>query len=359
MRFDRDPRARATKGGVIRIRATSSPFNLRPRPPRHLNPITNPQVMSTRMQITFPLFLLLFSGCSGYTRVSHAAQPSQEAFRTEVFQVRGSADVEISTSGGQVDVRGGDRSEVEVRMIVRRNGMIHKPTAKELEDYEIVIEQRDGKVIAKAEKKGSWTWGWGHSNLSISFDVAMPREGTVTGRTSGGSMRASDLRGEVTLRTSGGSITIADVEGTGTIRTSGGSLTIDRHRGSVNGSTSGGSITYRSSEGDFDLSTSGGSIRIEGASGHGSASTSGGSVNAGFDLVDGDIALRTSGGSVSVSIPGGQGYDLDLSGTRVDADLKAFTGDVERDRVEGTLAGGGRLVKARTSGGTVRLRLVE
>jgi hypothetical protein len=45
--------------------------------------------------------------------------------------------------------------------------------------------------------------------------------------------------------------------------------------------------------------------------------------------------------------------ELDLRGSRVSTQLENFSGDMEDDDVEGTINGGGPLLSARTSGGTV------
>lgn len=75
-----------------------------------------------------------------------------------------------------------------------------------------------------------------------------------------------------------------------------------------------------------------------------------------FSQPDGGMLdVRTSGGHVTVSVPGGVGYDLELRGSRVRSDLANFSGQLERDEVEGTVNGGGARLFARTSGGTVRL----
>jgi len=66
--------------------------------------------------------------------------------------------------------------------------------------------------------------------------------------------------------------------------------------------------------------------------------------------------LRTSGGSITITVPKDLGYDLDLDGNRVRADLYNFQGEFDKNDMEGTMNGGGTKVSAKTSGGSVNLR---
>ena len=86
------------------------------------------------------------------------------------------------------------------------------------------------------------------------------------------------------------------------------------------------------------------------------AKTSGGSIDAEIVSPEDYIDLRTSGGSITVTVPKNNGYDLDLDGNRVRADLENFKGDMDKDAMRGTMNGGGTKVSARTSGGSVSLR---
>ena len=65
--------------------------------------------------------------------------------------------------------------------------------------------------------------------------------------------------------------------------------------------------------------------------------------------------LKTSGGNVNITVPKGLGLNLDLHGSRVRTQLENFSGSMKDDDVEGTINGGGPMLSARTSGGSVRV----
>ena len=297
--------------------------------------------------------ILIAAGLAGAcTTPSSTAQSADQAYLVRSFEVSEPV-VDIRTSGGSIDVSGRSGRTVEVRMIVRQNGRVLTPADTDLDDFEITVAKQGDRIVAHARRKGALSWG--SRTPSISFEVTMPRSGSVEANTSGGSVAARGIRGELDLDTSGGSVSIQDTEGNAQLDTSGGSISIEGHTGRADASTSGGGISLERSQGEFRVSTSGGSISIERVSGQVEAQTSGGSIRAELDRVDGDLDLSTSGGSVRITVPGGQGYDLDLAGTRVDVRLVDFTGTSQRNRVSGTMAGGGHAIRARTSGGTISL----
>jgi DUF4097 and DUF4098 domain-containing protein YvlB len=125
--------------------------------------------------------------------------------------------------------------------------------------------------------------------------------------------------------------------------------------GDAEANTSGGTIRADMVVGNLDAKTSGGSIRLSGIKGNVEAKTSGGSISAEILTPRDIIDLRTSGGSITVTVPQEQGYDLDLDANRVHAELINFNGRAERDEIRGTFNGGGTMLKAKTSGGSIRL----
>lgn len=278
---------------------------------------------------------------------------AQDAYRTETFAVGNDVKIDVRTSGGSIDVVGENTDEVRVEMYVRKRGRIIRPGGDDLRGYEITIEKRGNTVVAEAKRErrmGNW------NGPSISFKVYAPVNSTTELRTSGGSIEIENLVGNQNARTSGGSITAEQIGGDIELRTSGGSITVDEIEGYVDANTSGGRIRAEHVTGGISANTSGGSITLEDVSGNVEARTSGGSINAEINSPNDVIELKTSGGSISVTVPRDRGYDLDLRGNRVRADLNNFNGEYDRNDIEGTLNGGGTRLYARTSGGSVSLK---
>ena len=291
------------------------------------------------------------------TAFESEAQSSDQAYLIRSFDVHNPELIDVQTSGGFIRVLGSDRDDVRVEMYVRRGGRYLDDTDITLDNYDIEIEQVGNRIKAHANRESGSGWRFWRSenHVSISFIVHTPRITNVEGGTSGGSVTAENLEGRVRLRTSGGSMTLKQLTGLVEARTSGGSISVENSEGEIHARTSGGGITVSNSEGILEFRTSGGSIQLNDVDGTVTARTSGGSINAKTNHVGDHLDLRTSGGSITVTVPGGTGYELDLSGTRVQAELQNFSGEVERNRVNGTIGNGGPVIRARTSGGTVRV----
>jgi len=180
-------------------------------------------------------------------------------------------------------------------------------------------------------------------------------------RTSGGHISIDGAGRDLDVRTSGGHITIGPVEGNLHAATSGGRIVVGHIAGSMELSTSGGSVKAEDGcDGDADVSSSGGNIVLEDMGGHVSARTSGGHMR--LTLSDGNGAgadLSTSGGSITLRIPPGVGFDIDASapGAEVIADVRDLkrAGHTKKDRLEGTIAGGGSRLRLRSQNGDIRI----
>lgn len=323
----------------------------------------------------------------------HAQQKGKEPFFTKDFSETSLSALKVQTSGGSITVAGDRTSGVRVEMYVQANNWNGSDISDdEIEDrlklYDITIRRENNTIVAIAKLKDQNNMNW-KKGLSIAFKVFTPRNFTTDLKTSGGSIRLASLTGEQNFATSGGSIHVNDLKGTirgrtsgGSIEatncsddinlsTSGGSIKAEKMLGSINLKTSGGSITLADLngtvvaatsgggiradgiEGALDATTSGGSIRMRNLAASVKARTSAGSIEADFDKLGEFVSLSTSAGSVRVNMPLNKGLDLDLRGNKVSIDLKNFDGRMEKDRVQGSLNGGGIPVKLSASSGSV------
>ncbi|PKD43099.1 DUF4097 family beta strand repeat-containing protein [Rhodohalobacter barkolensis] len=307
-----------------------------------------------------PFYLLLIA-LLFFTATSLYGQNEQDAYRVETFSTSNAPSVDIKTSGGSITLHGHESNEVKVLMYVKRGRSFLSPSNTDLSDYEIEVDisQTGDHITASAKREGRFLNLFrGGNNVSISFEVYAPEGTSVEGNTSGGSVSAENIHNSLILNTSGGSITASNASGNISLRTSGGSISLEDLSGSISAKTSGGSITTDRVYGTSDLSTSGGSVRISDSGGKLSASTSGGSIRADFSEFTDDIDLRTSGGSIRINIPPTEHFDLDLSATRVETELRNFTGRSERNSINGKIGNGGPKITARTSGGRITLNYI-
>lgn len=297
---------------------------------------------------------------TAFIGISPAVASSDDPYFSKVFNLDGAGNLNIKTSGGSIKVESHSGNTVRLEMYLRKGNKNYAAGDREaeelLEEYSIDIKQSGNTISAIAEKTDSewFNFAFG-SSPSISFKVLVPRSMSTDLKTSGGSISLEGVKGNQQVKTSGGSLKLSNIEGSMDARTSGGSIQIANYQGMLKAHTSGGSIKLHDSRGDLTVHTSGGSISIDQVGGSVDASTSGGSITANLLAVDKYLKLRTSGGSVKAVVPTGLGMNLDLKGNKVNTRLQNFDGEVEKDRVKGSINGGGIDVVMATSGGSVNL----
>ncbi len=350
------------------------------------------------LTISFSVLVLLFTiGCEvALTDEVHIVDKIEKAYRVD-----SGGSLTLMSEFGAIDVQTAEGNQLEV--VVTKATRSLKKTAKEaLADFDVTFASRDtGVHIEGAFKQGREHWKRVLNRLDIRFQVTVPKDynvdlntasgsikvgdlngtvqahtsggslrlgniiGTVRGRTSGGSIKLISAGGLVNLKTSGGSIEVGDVAGDVHAQTSGGKLHFGKIQGSVWGKTSGGSIKVTDCNGDVDVHTSGGSIKLESVSGSVNARTSGGSIRASLTEQPEEVcSVRTSGGSITVNLISDITIDVDAetSGGSVSTDFAVASiiqGKVPKNRLRGSINGGGPLMKLRTSGGGIRLQKIS
>ncbi|NIJ51837.1 DUF4097 family beta strand repeat-containing protein [Dyadobacter arcticus] len=325
---------------------------------------------------------------------ANAQSYNDQPYVTKNFTSSSLTELSVETSGGSIAVTGGQSGGFKVEMYVRQNNWNGKKdlTKEEiedrLEDYDILIGTQGSRVVATAKRKANRRWD-DKKNISIAFKVSTPRNvatylktsggsiniasltgeqnfatsggslkindlsGVIRGKTSGGSIEVSHCEKEIDLHTSGGSIKAEDLKGKIELKTSGGSIDLQSINGVIYAHTSGGSVKGDHISGDLDAGTSGGSVRLADVSGSLKASTSAGSIEVELSKLGKFVELHSSAGSVRVTMPLDKGVDLDLKGNKVSIPLKNFDGQVEKDRVQGKMNGGGIPITLSASSGSV------
>jgi hypothetical protein len=310
-----------------------------------------------------------------------AAFAATEDSLNKTFTATAGGTLVVDVPFGSIDITTNATDEVAVdvwRKVTRKN---KTEEATYLREYPVEFVQ-DGNTLTvrskKAEAKSSWSI-WGNSNRNeAKYTLRVPAKFNTKLNTSGGGIGVSDLTGEVKAvtsggglkfarihgplngNTSGGGIQVSDTAGEIKIDTSGGGIEVTGGSGSLKGHTSGGPVTVKTFNGPVSVSSSGGGITIENATGKVEGSTSGGGINATLaSPMKEDIKLSTSGGGVTVKVPEGSAFSLDAStsGGGVTCDLPVTVqGKLERERIKGTVNGGGPAVSLHTSGGGIHVK---
>jgi DUF4097 and DUF4098 domain-containing protein YvlB len=331
--------------------------------------------MKTR-QLTLPCGWLAAIALMGLVC---AAQAEIEDNLDRTFNVSPGGKFVLEADRGSVNLTVGNDKELEIKVLRTVTGATES-TAKELfEDHEVAFSQEGNTVRVKAKFKHPMT----HSKLwspkfQVKYEVKLPREFNVEVHTAGGSIAVPDLKGEAELHTAGGSIKVGAVQGRVNAHTAGGSIAVEGATGPVTAETAGGGIRVVKTEGEVKASTAGGSIHIEGAKGAVKASTAGGGITA--TGIRHSLDAETSGGSITLALDGspqeeckvqttGGGITMVVSdkaslnldartvGGRVSTSIPVTViGEQKSSSLQGTMNGGGKLVKLRTTGGGITIK---
>ncbi|MBV9574269.1 MAG: hypothetical protein JOY93_09465 [Acidobacteriales bacterium] len=230
--------------------------------------------------------------------------------------------------------------------------------------------------------------------------------GTVNAETGGGSIDVGSVGSDLNLHTGGGAIKVASAKGKihaesgggsvavvsglqgAVLATGGGNIHIGTCTGTVKASTGGGSIDLGDIAGPAEVETAGGSIRLASATGQVRAATGSGAIElnavpgaraqtgsggivAKFVASNGqrsDSILETSAGDIvvylspsihvtvraSIEAASGHGIHSDFSEIRVNSEGGEW--GPKNITAEGTLNGGGPVLKIRTTNGDISLR---
>jgi len=268
-----------------------------------------------------------------------AAGPADAAEKTveRTFTVSPGGSLIVDADSASVHVSGRDTNQVTVRMSARGS-------EEDLATAKLDAFQKDDGVtvfMRQQGKRGWFNWSSWHGDGQI--EVTVPRHYGINIHTAGGNVELTDSVGPATLRTSGGDIVAKNLNGIVEAKTSGGGIFADTIRG------------------DVDAGTSGGDVRLLNVDGKIRGQTSGGNVHCSLAGINRGISATTSGGSIELTLPRATTANIEAvtSGGGISSDLPVASTEWQEGHVKGTINGGGPPIDARTSGGSISVRVAN
>ncbi len=258
------------------------------------------------------------------------------------FAVASGGQLVVRADRGSIEVAAVESETVQVKITREARADSEEEAKKLLQNHELTFNHQGDKVEITAHLKGDrGFWNGARNQINVRFKISVPKKYNVD------------------LKTAGGAITVPDLTGMVKVETAGGSLKIGRILGEVWARTGGGRIALGGATGAADLMTSGGGIEVTDVGSAITARTSGGSITARFATQPkGDCSLQTSGGSIHADLAGTIAVEIKAatSGGRVTTDLPVTTtGEQRSGHLQGTVNGGGPVLRLTTSGGSIHL----
>lgn len=276
----------------------------------------------------------------------------------ELTLPRATPSVDVLTGVGDVGVDG-----IEGKVVIVTHG--GRVTAGNI-DGPLQAETRGGDIeVGRVRGNVRLLTGGGEVHL----DTAT---GDLVARTSGGDMRIGHVGGKVNAETGGGSVRIERASGNVIAGTSGGNIDLGRILGAVSAASAGGSIRVISARRGVDCETAAGLIDLGEVLGPVHALTTAGNIH--VRLIGreefAESNLRSLLGDVTVSLPDSLPVTIralvdDPVGAGIESEFPlAISRELEElgrpiAIGEGTVGGGGSLLKIQALGGNIVIRKAE
>lgn len=327
--------------------------------------------MKFRLPSIFAVLILAIAA----TMATVPAMASDEGHFDRTLAVTGAVDLDIQTGSGNITVRPGDSSKVEIHAKIHASnwhgGGDIEARIKSIEDNPPI--EQSGNVIRIGHEEDRER----EHNISISYEVIVPAQtklhsqsgsgdesaesisGPVDAASGSGSLRISNIGGETHARTGSGDIDLKEIKGSSRAGSGSGSIHATGIGGAFNGQTGSGEIRLeQSAPGDVEIGSGSGSVEVKSVKGAVRVSTGSGEIDASGDPT-GEWKLRTGSGDVTVELPKQAAFDLvahTSSGSINSEHEIAMQGTMNPRELRGKVNGGGVVVDLSTSSGTIRIR---
>jgi hypothetical protein len=259
-----------------------------------------------------------------------------ESKDTQTFEPPKGLIFRVHNSNGLTRITGEDRDDIEVTIHKTARAESHDAAEALLREIQLDVQRPGGRLDLEVEIPRRWNRR-GTANLCIK----LPRRMEVWVAAANGRVDVEGIRGPVHARSTNGSAKVVDVLG---------DIEVATTNAKVSCASTCGKLLARSSNGKIEIDEHSGSV---------DASTSNGLIRASLEELGNDgVLLCTSNGRIVLDLPEQVDADVDIrvdNGViRNDREL-CQKGRETGGRVSGRLGIGGKLIKLRTSNGSISL----
>ncbi len=259
--------------------------------------------------------------------------------------------VQLETFNGSVEVLSWEKPEIRI------TGTKYARNEQDMRDIRIEIQNSADSVRIRAIRPE-----FRHGSMGARFFLRVPREVRLERiATSNGPIRVEDIRGSGHIETSNGKVRISRYDGELVARSSNGSVECYGVAGALQLRTSNGSIRVEDADAALDAQTSNSGITILGfepAAGRPvRVQTSNGPIEATLDgLEASDVSFTTSNSGITLRLPASTRARLSASTSNGPVTTSFdISGSVGKNSIDGSINGGGPLIRATSSNGPVRI----
>jgi DUF4097 and DUF4098 domain-containing protein YvlB len=306
-------------------------------------------------------------------QASPAAAIAEGSFQ-RTLQVTGPVHMELTTGSGNVQVRTGNSTEVQVTGRIRATEWFEGNVQEKIKRLEANPPiQQSGNTIRVGHLDDPDL----RRNISISYEVIVPAETDLRVESGSGNQRVEGIRGPLQVSAGSGGLNISAIGDRVRAETGSGDIQIDRVQGNVRAKTGSGSIRADEIAGAFEADTGSGhitlqqtapgSVRVDTGSGGMELRGVRGSLDAkaGSGTIEAEGSptgawnLQTGSGTVQLKIPSDASFDLaaHTSSGSISVDQPhTVQGSIGRKEIRGKVGGGGVPVEVETGSGDIQIQ---
>ena len=215
--------------------------------------------------------------------------------------------LEVTNTNGDIEVRTWDRNEIQIEARKRVKASSEERARTAFDDLRVKIDQTgSGVTIDTDYPKGPNGW-WGNVSSSVHYEILIPRQADLDLETVNGKVTVTGVHGEIEVGTTNGGIEVEDSGGSVSARTTNGGIEVELQEVMPDEN-----MTFRSTNGGITLTLP--------------------------SQIAADISARTTNGSVQTDFP------ITVQGT------------FRKNRLDGSLNGGGADIELKTTNGSIRIR---
>ena len=211
--------------------------------------------MNKKLQISTIALLLVLSS---------AAWASAEGSFDRTLKVSGHVDLDVQSGSGNITVHPGDSSSVVVRGHIKVSeswfsggGLSAEEKVKRIEQNPPIEQNGNSVRIGHIEDESL------RNNISVSYDISVPKDTSVQSHTGSGDERVSDITGPVRANSGSGNITLSSIGSEVRANAGSGDLDISNVQGRAYTETGSGNIKATGIAGGFDARAGSGDITFE------------------------------------------------------------------------------------------------
>ena len=259
------------------------------------------------------------------------------------LQTGAAPSISVSTGSGYIHLRPGSDNQVHVA------AHLHSGNSGWFGGGNGDVESRIQQIVANPpvnQNGNEITIGERHAgdlyrNISIDYEVTVPRNSTLTASTGSGDIETQDVGASVKADSGSGSVRVRGAHGAAFLQTGSGDVELNQ-----------------AGAGEVRAQTGSGSIRLHDINGALRAQTGSGDIEASGQITA-DSKLDTGSGSVRLDL--GPQAHLNLNASTGSGSIRtqqniSMQGDLNHHHVTGAINGGGPTVRINTGSGDIEIR---